>query len=370
MGAILVIADDLTGAAELGGIAIRLGIQSKISHHLDDLESEGVQIINTNTRSLRSADILCYLQSLFPEKMDISVWELVFLKFDSAMRGEIGIQLEFFKNLFLARQLVFCPVNPSLGRIIRNEKYYIGAKEIAHSEFAHDPEFPVVQSAIKRLINVPGISLISETSEINVKMTYIVPSIANNQEIERWADQLPNFKLFAGAGAFFERLLVRYLSFKDPVPTKRIVFGRPLLYVCGSKHDDSTQRINRIPRDQVLQWCGPGEERELAIKLTEIINRHGIAVFSVQPQKYYEALTIRESMALTVNLLQEQCHIRELVIEGGATAHAVLKQLNIDVLRPTEELSPGVTRSEIADRKQMVTMKPGSYPWSKELWGF
>ncbi len=370
MGAVLVIADDLTGAAEIGGIATQYGVKTKICHHLDDLEQDGLQIINTNTRSLQSSDILDYLQTLFLEKIDIHIWDWVFLKFDSAMRGEIGLQLEFFKDLFSLQQLLFCPINPSLGRVIRNGKYYVGEVEISRSDFAHDPEFPVLQSSVKQLLGVNGVSLVNRTNEINVEMTYIVPSIASDQDLDLWAGQLHNFKLFAGAGAYFKHLLTRYLDFIDPLPEVKIAFDQPMLYICGSKHEDITQRLSRVPKDQILYWRKPADEKKLASKLTEIINRRGVAVFSAQPQEQYQAITIRKSMGLTVKFLQEQCHIQELIIEGGATAHAVLEQMNIDVLRPTEQLSQGVTRCQVAGSTQRVTMKPGSYPWSRDLWVF
>lgn len=370
MGAILVIADDLTGAAELGGIAIGFGLKTKISHHLRGLELEGVQIINTNTRSLAPGDILTYLKSLFSEKIDVQSWDLIYLKFDSAMRGAIGIQLEFFKNLFACEQLIFCPVNPSLGRIIRDGKYFIQGTPVASSDFARDPEFPVQYSSVKQLLSVQGVSLVEDVEQIHVDMTYIVPAIDNHDQIDLWANQLNNFKMFAGSGAYFERLLVRNLGFSVPLSSPEINLGRPILYVCGSSHEDSIRRLRHVPNKQLSCWSKPAAEQNIANELTEIINRSGVAVFSVQPQEHYPAEKIRNSMGLTVKLLHEQCAIQELIIEGGATAHAVLEHLNIDVLRPVAQLSQGVIRNQVDGQAQMVTMKPGSYPWSGKLWVF
>lgn len=370
MGAILVIADDLTGAAELGGIAIRYGLQAKISHQIQDVDSNGVQIINTNTRSLRSEDILKTLKTFFEGNFDVHTWKWVFLKFDSAMRGEIAIQLEFFKEIFGASQLIFCPVNPYLGRVIRDGQYYIGEQEISKSDFANDPEFPIQNSAVRQMLTPLSVFLLNKASEISGEMRYIVPAIATDQALDDWANQLGNFKLFAGAGPFFERLLFSREKTNKINDPQKSVFARPLLYVCGSKYEESLRRISKVPKDQLLCWLKPGEEQDQAIKLTEILNHCGVAVFCAQPQDDFPAAVIRNSMGNTVRFLQEQCRVQELVIEGGATAHAVLEALHIDTLRPYQELSPGVIRSRSDQMAQMVTVKPGSYPWADELWAF
>ena len=57
------------------------------------------------------------------------------------------------------------------------------------------------------------------------------------------------------------------------------------------------------------------------------------------------------------------CHRpAELVIEGGATAFAILNRLGWNSFTITEEIAPGVIRMQ-ADNGTHVTMKPGSYPW-------
>ena len=56
------------------------------------------------------------------------------------------------------------------------------------------------------------------------------------------------------------------------------------------------------------------------------------------------------------------CHRpAELVIEGGATAFAILNRLGWNSFTITEEIAPGVIRMQ-ADNGTHVTMKPGSLP--------
>ena len=61
----------------------------------------------------------------------------------------------------------------------------------------------------------------------------------------------------------------------------------------------------------------------------------------------------------------------ELLVEGGATAAAILQRLHLQAFTPVEELAPGVIRMQVAGNRQLcLTLKPGSYDWPAALWPF
>ena len=57
----------------------------------------------------------------------------------------------------------------------------------------------------------------------------------------------------------------------------------------------------------------------------------------------------------------------ELVIEGGATAFAILQHMPWQSFLITNEVSPGVVRMKTENENLHITLKPGSYDWG-ELW--
>ncbi|RYF47763.1 MAG: hypothetical protein EOO39_47925 [Cytophagaceae bacterium] len=64
-----------------------------------------------------------------------------------------------------------------------------------------------------------------------------------------------------------------------------------------------------------------------------------------------------------------QTSIDELIIEGGSTASAVLREIGVVRLVPTNELAPGVVRSKALNNYTLhITVKPGSYRWPVDLW--
>ena len=73
-------------------------------------------------------------------------------------------------------------------------------------------------------------------------------------------------------------------------------------------------------------------------------------------------------MATLVRRVLGQTRIGELFIEGGATARAILDGMGWETLNVLGEYGPGVVRLSVQGSEgQVVTLKPGSYPWPKGL---
>jgi len=70
-------------------------------------------------------------------------------------------------------------------------------------------------------------------------------------------------------------------------------------------------------------------------------------------------------MAKAVKEIVARENVKEIFIEGGSTAAAVLEELNIKKLVPVNELSRGVVRMMAGDL--FITVKPGSYQLPDEI---
>ncbi|MBD1433238.1 four-carbon acid sugar kinase family protein [Sphingobacterium sp. DN00404] len=367
---ILVIADDLTGAAEIGGIALRYGLSVEIVHTCAVSTDKDVQILNTNTRSLKANEVLAHLRALFAADFSYR-WDWIYLKFDSALRGHIVAEISFYREAFQKDNVVFCPVNPALGRVIANGLYWVEGKPIGETDFARDPEFPVRKSGVLEAIGAETWMLAEEVPIAPHKdMPYTVAAVRDMDDLNRWAASSTSFGIYAGAAAFFEALLHYRMSDFSTTVEDEPFLKSPLLYVCGSNHAHSIQRVKNLNTDDVIYWRHIGEEEELARNICQKINKSGKVVFAVEPSHRVEARIIRTSMAQVVALVQQHCAVQELLIEGGATARAVLEALHIDTLWPIWVYGQGVIRNDIPGTTWTVTLKPGSYPWTDKLWVF
>ena len=92
--------------------------------------------------------------------------------------------------------------------------------------------------------------------------------------------------------------------------------------------------------------------------------RAAIAVHPAVKEDSTDALTIRTIMAEAAAYIAGRIQINEWLIEGGSTAAAVIRKLDIDTLYPEVSLGPGITRMRARGKDGLyVTLKPGSYEW-------
>lgn len=366
MATMLIIADDLTGAAEIGGIALRYNLTVNIVHRLDQNAMVDVLVLNTNTRSLATEQVASHLESLFSD-VDRTGFGFIYLKFDSALRGHIAQELVFYKDYFGFESAVFCPVNPAFGRVIKNGHYVVNGKWINQTSFSDDPEFPVNESQVLVILGTPDWKLVNNLSAINVETGIVVPEIENTIQLELLVQCVAGTKLLAGGAAFFNGLLQQKFQSYQNETEKDVVLKYPLLYVCGSAHEENSDRIAQLePEYRVYLDDRDGIAEELVQKLEASTK----AVFAVSPSIRGTAGEIRQTMAEIVAAVYDRVTIKELVIEGGATSYEILMALGIEAMTPVQEIQSGLIKSKVKDKELFVTLKPGSYPWTNKLWAF
>lgn len=97
---IFVLADDLTGAAEIGGIAFMHGLSVRIAFELNEtgLYPEDVIIIDSNSRSLAPEQAFQKVSGIVAD-LDFSIYHLVFKKVDSILRGPVVSEIKALLNV-------------------------------------------------------------------------------------------------------------------------------------------------------------------------------------------------------------------------------------------------------------------------------
>jgi uncharacterized protein YgbK (DUF1537 family) len=77
------------------------------------------------------------------------------------------------------------------------------------------------------------------------------------------------------------------------------------------------------------------------------------------------AAELRATMTKAVKEIVQRESIKEIFIEGGSTASAVLQELGIKKLEPINELERGAVRMKAGDL--FITVKPGSYELPQQI---
>lgn len=351
---IFVVADDLTGAAEIAGIASSYGLDTDLLTAMPDgvlTVSNDVVVLATDTRSANECDAMEVSRSVARALLgDV----LLFKKTDSALRGHVMAEMQTWIDAMQATRTLFIPANPSKGRTIQGGIYYVGGIPISQTAFAHDPEFPALTSSVY------------ERFPEGEDMGVLIPDVSSADDIRHWLNEAGRDALLAGAADLFVELL-RYMGLTQQSEKHDFCFpSENVLVVCGSTQsqpDLLPVPVASMPLD--LYDGGTDIQKWVTEVATDFVADHAVAL--AIPYHHLTgkkvAVHLRETMAEMVKSLVAIYCPDDLVIEGGATAFACCRALGFSHFHDICQLAPGVVRM-CAENGMRLILKPGSYMWN------
>jgi D-threonate/D-erythronate kinase len=383
---IAVIADDLTGAAELGGLGLRYGLDVEIDTKINPHSKADLLVIAGDSRSKNKQEAVEEMIEITAKVAQFKP-KLIYKKVDSVLRGHVIAELTAqLKELKLNKALLV-PANPGLGRTIRNGTYYLNDEPIHLSSFSKDPEFAINSSSVLDMLRVNGFPVqVRKKEEGLLQEGIAVGEAVTTNDLKEWAAQVDDSTLLAGASGFFTAIL-------DKIKAKSIQqsgitppeFSYPALYVSGTTFNKKIEAIRKIKDNggpvsympsQIIASPNPTVDayNNWADEVVSLLSKHRKAIIAIDPETVPEketALSLRTKTACAVEKIFDQIYIRELVVEGGSTGAAIIKRLNFNSFFPVQEVSPGVIRMSVEDKDDLfLTLKPGSYDWSPGIWNF
>lgn len=351
---IAVIADDITGAAEMGGIAFRLGLNVQLSMQPDCAASDAdVFVIASDTRSMNEADAASESARIAAALDACPKVKSIFKKTDSALRGHVVAELASILSCTRYTDALYIPANPSKGRTIREGNYYVGSTPLHQTDFSFDPEFPATSSSLA--VRFPdarerGIRYADAVTDADIREAVVSAS--------------PD-TLLAGAADLFTEYLRHTLPCRETAHPKPCIDLADALIICGSTQSkviDCGIPVSYMPTPLYDGKAGIDSWLDEIAADYAAFHRLILSMRDRHRTGREAAVYLRETMAETVSRLIDPHRPAELIIEGGATAYAILRHLGWDTFTITDEIAPGVIRMK-APTGTSITMKPGSYPW-------
>ena len=371
---ITVIADDITGAAEIAGTAWSHGLKAILSTDANQQnDNTDVLVIATDTRSGSKIDAIN--ETLRLARQIENNGGILFKKTDSALRGHIIAELNALCEATAYSRVLLLPQNPPKGRTINNGTYFVNGKPLAETAFKDDPEFPATSSSVMDLLGgcVNILTLNGKLSQ-NGKGIYVAEA-STHYDVSTQLNKADKQTLFAGGADLFKSLLEKsYPHRKQRIAGGIIVPCKNSIIVCGStQSEDITRRefakksktYNEAIPDDV--FAGAPADNWLS-SLPDIYIRHKSIALTISNKENGGpqcALRLRKIMAEAVKRLVDTNQPELLIIEGGATAYSIIKELRWNNLELKTEYRPGIV--SMTHGKTEIVMKPGSYPWGNIL---
>ncbi|UQZ89172.1 hypothetical protein C4J81_08155 [Deltaproteobacteria bacterium Smac51] len=388
---IIIIADDLTGAADTGVQFLEMSGRSLkmvgLDHKISSAPCGGLALhTQTRNESAFTAKLAMDRAADVARRMEPKV---IYKKIDSCLRGHVGLELgALVQNLNFKGALV-APAYPTFGRVTKEGLHYVGDTLVSESEVARDPIRPVTDSRLEAIIGrghdctvcrlgldiiEKGVEAVTRTIENMLQSdgpVMIAADAVTDHDLDILAEAGLKFKdrLILTGSAGLAGGLARAAADKPQAVEKKGPSG-PIIYFGGSTSKSLQQQIGQLAEagyvehitidiNQLLESGGelplprrPEDGRDLAVVLPpphddapiagENFSRRLITTFG-----YYAANLVRSLKPSAIFMC------------GGDTAQAILSCLNLNELWLRSEPIPGMVYMEAG--KMSILTKAGSF---------
>lgn len=374
-----VIADDLTGAAELGAVGLRHGLRAEIVRRGEPSGRADLVCVDTDSRSCEP--VAAAKRAAAAAKMLRAAGaEWIYKKVDSVLRGQVTAEVEgVMKQLNLERALLL-PANPSLGRTIHDGQYFVKGKPIHKTEFARDPEYPRRSSQVLRMLAAPEIFLLRVTNGERALAagTIVIGEAATPADVRSWAEFFDPAMLPAGGSEFFNALLTGRGSPRSENDAIFEAATGPDFFISGTSTRQARQFIlaekrRKIPvftLPQELAWGAeftPGAVTAVAQRVMAGFQGQTRVILAVGLPSVHDLVIARQLSKCVVRVAEQvmrQVQVARVFAEGGATAAELVRRMGWSRLTVLRELAPGVATLAVDSGESLqLTIKPGSYAW-------
>jgi hypothetical protein len=377
---IFVLADDLTGAAEIGGIAFQYGLSARILLGQKPKKTfpEDLIIIDTASRGFNSEKANQVIRGMI-SGLDLSGFDLVYKKTDSLLRGEVVAEIRALLAELEFDRVLLIPANPSRNRIIKDARLFIGGKPVHKTGFRMDPVHPRLSDKVSELLGDERVVVTGNDPVVLKAGKIFVPNIGSEEDITDQLSKLsPTGVLPAGGSDLFRTILSRNLLLEPVHDPALPVKPGSHHFIAGSNSESSMHTANKVRTMGYDLFELPGKAiREEAYfmewtgKIRDTIKKGGKLMVK-GPSEIMDdpdsARGIIKKLALAAKVVAEHSMPgTHLFMEGGETASAFFRTMGWDELLVRQVHDVGVVTLQAVNDDLPVTVKPGSYAWPEYM---
>lgn len=399
---ILVIADNLSGALEIAGIGHSYGlITSIITGQTDNLPVCDLIVFATETRSMTEQEavdethsVCQQIKSALPkltEARHAAMTPLqraqalahpnevlhIFKKTDSLLRGHVHMELRALIEESRYEQVMYLPANPSKGLTIRGGRFFVQGTPIDQTSHKNDLDHPILTANVADAISVrPGSRLRICDAEDQQDVQRAVRLALNNHTPTLLAGSTDLFctflselgykpsrhKQFPGLSEKGSALIVCSSTASTDISHKPFIqrHNMAVIPLPGEVYE-SIVRLSITPKEGTDRWLA-------RFKQAMVVNGKVGSYFLTIPYSNTDTLQGFQALCTTTadmtQRLVAQSSITEMVIEGGATAYAIINKLGWKRFQISQLITPGVVRLNCLDATHThLTIKTGHGEW-------
>jgi uncharacterized protein YgbK (DUF1537 family) len=304
----------------------------------------------------------------------------IYKKVDSVLRGQVTAEIEAVMAQLELDRAMLLPANPSLGRTIRDGRYFVEGRPINKTEFAHDPEYPRRSPQVVRLLAAPEHFLlrVAENGCPLEAGTIVICEASTPDDVRNWAESCDEPVLPAGGSEFFGALLAGEKLRPSGGEQEFEPQPGPEFFISGTSSRQARQFAQAEKRGKTpvftlpleLAWGAeftPAAIAAVAQRVVEGFQEKPRVILAVGLPMVRDAKIARKlslNIVCVAEQVMQQVSMGRVLAEGGATAAELVRRLGWPRLTVLRELAPGVATLAVDTGESiMLTIKPGSYAW-------
>lgn len=419
---VLIIADDLTGAADCGVMfreqgmetVVLLGKPGRNATDLSDLRSAEVVAIDADTRCLsadKAAETVAETVRFCGAVNYDGDRPLLFKKVDSTLRGNIAAELAAVLRTRRALissparvGILFAPAFPALGRTTVNGRQMVNRVQLEETDLWDcerlRPSADIAQMLSRGGLTCAAIDLALVRGEMSalektmVRMANEVDVLVCDAEreedlqaVSRAGLVLDKGTIWAGSAGLARHLanaagFAAATASSSPLLCEPRLRG-PVLFIVGSQAKVSREQADvlagtsdvacyRFTANSRFEEKPAREWQEIATLIAgDLSERHDVLVRLDPSDTYANEADRRIARWLAQTLSPCAAHVGGLVATGGDTARAILDVWEIERLTLLREIEPGLPYStaRCGDREILVLTKAGGFGTRETLLG-
>ena len=370
---LVIVADDLTGAADSAARCMQAGLSAEIWLEASPKDvAVDVVALSTDSRFLLPEEAA---QRVTTTLSALSAWAGVtwYKKIDSTLRGNLGAELDAMLDALPNTVAVICPAFPAQGRGLEGGKLVYAGAPARHlpTLLREQSRLPIgeitlltVREGVTTLVNA-----LRERRALGDKLLVVDGLMENDLETIVAATQGDGY-LLCGSAGLVAPLAARWAMANGVRQEATRVASGPILAVVGSG--------SRMAHAQVAQIAATAAMRVRALDHSwfemDLVGAQGHPVgdwlIHLAPPEDDTQLEGAVARALAARLADmayaavERLQPTTLFVVGGDTAYYVLRQLGVERLTVVEELLPGIALTFGVDRtgqQRAIVLKPGNF---------
>lgn len=387
-----VIADDLTGACELAGIAREGGVNSTVYLDWKDIPEtiNSIPVLNTDSRHCSPLEASFRVKEAATALRE-SGCNRFYKKCDSVLRGNIGTELVALLEACDGKRLIYGPAFPSAGRIVRSGQLFVEGIPVAASVFSNDPLSPVNESQVSAIIQKQSGGCPVTEAHLSAKILssgIVIFDGESDEDLWKLSFRCGNERYFGGPGLFFRVLISAFTLPREAPPF--FTLPRDWLVTIGSQHPATLNQLDALMASgaECLQllpshlmghyecFVLPGEWAERAQQAW--LKYRCVALHTarnVEEITAYQAVGKSRGMTsevfsreLTNTLTQASVQLASnpatgMLVCGGETAQSLTRFLRLDSLEALQAPANGVTllRGKGSTGERLMITKNGAF---------